>query len=76
MMQTKDREEAGRGGASLTLAHHWKKAIAAMAFTATILGGSFILPVTNHASAEAAMAPSLLQDEKGYISIFEKVRIV
>lgn len=33
--------------------------------------GLVTLPVTD--GAHAAMAPSLMQDEKGYISIFEKV---
>lgn len=55
-------------------ASHMKKAIAGIAVGLAILGSGFLAPLSETDVAMAAMAPSLMQDEKGYISIFEKVR--
>lgn len=57
-------------------ASHMKKAIAGIAVGLAILGSGFLAPSSETDVAMAAMAPSLMQDEKGYISIFEKVRVL
>lgn len=63
----------------------WKRSLVAASVALSIFGGSVlttspgVMPLQDGAGrssssvAMAAMAPSLMQDEKGYISIFEKV---
>ena len=51
---------------------HWKEAAAGFVIGLTIFG-SGVLTLLPEDMASAAMAPSLMQDEKGYITIFEKV---
>lgn len=57
-------------------ASHMKKALAGISAGLAILGSGFLAPLSETDVAVAAMAPSLMQDEKGYISIFEKVRVL
>lgn len=70
-----DGPKTGRGHLFQSL-ERWKKGITATVVAATLLGGSMLLPAPSKTVAHAAMAPSLMQDEKGYISIFEKVRVI
>lgn len=51
----------------------WNKVAAATAVGLAIFGGGVLMPTPSDV-ATAGIAPSLMQDEKGYISIFEKVR--
>lgn len=51
----------------------WRKVAAATAVGLAIFGGGVLMPAPSD-TATAGIAPSLMQDEKGYISIFEKVR--
>lgn len=56
----------------------WKQSAAMVGVVATLFGTAlgFVSPSMDYFTrADAAMAPSLMQDEKGYISIFEKVCI-
>lgn len=66
----------GDGGGSGDMFSMWKKVTAATAVGLTIFGGGVLMPVPEYGAAGAAMAPSLMQDERGYISIFEKVSTV
>lgn len=52
----------------------WRKLAAGFAVGLTIFAGGVLMPAPGD-GVGAAMAPSLMQDEKGYISIFEKVRV-
>lgn len=56
----------------------WKRGLVSAAVGLSVLSGGLTtsykcLPGLASSGAQAAMAPSLMQDEKGYISIFEKV---
>lgn len=52
----------------------WRGFAVATAVGLAIFGGGTLMSAPRGGSAAmAAMAPSLMQDEKGYISIFEKV---
>lgn len=67
-----NRSDGGLAGYRLQLA----KTGAVMGVIAAVLAGEvgLVTPAMGElARANAAMAPSLMQDEKGYISIFEKV---
>ncbi|CBJ29300.1 Serine type protease, similar to Protease Do-like 1, chloroplast precursor [Ectocarpus siliculosus] len=53
----------------------WKRGLVSAAVGLSVLSGGLTtsyLPGLTSSAAQAAMAPSLMQDEKGYISIFEK----
>ncbi|CAM9341672.1 unnamed protein product [Ectocarpus sp. 4 AP-2014] len=53
----------------------WKRGLVSAAVGLSVLSGGLTtsyLPGFTSSAAQAAMAPSLMQDEKGYISIFEK----
>lgn len=67
----------------------WKRSLVAASVALSIFGGGVLatspaglmMPLQDGGRsssdvAMAAMAPSLMQDEKGYISIFEKVSCV
>lgn len=63
----------GDGGVFGAIFSEWKKVTAATAVGLTIFSAGVLMPAGLGDAAVAAMAPSLMQDEKGYISIFEKV---
>lgn len=73
MVSGKDPGDGESGDNDMLL--DWKKVAAATAVGLTIFGGGFLLSAPEE-QARAAMAPSLMQDEKGYISIFEKVSTI
>lgn len=64
----------GDGGVFGAISTEWKKVAAATAVGLAIFGAGVLIPAGPGDVAVASMAPSLMQDEKGYISIFEKVR--
>lgn len=77
--------DGGVGGGDSWLSE-WKRSLVAASLALSVFGGSVLttspaglLPLqdgggrSSGSVAMAAMAPSLMQDEKGYISIFEKV---
>lgn len=71
-----DGEDGGGGGGSGWLSE-WKRGLVTAAVGLSFLSGGLLTTISPPGSqgsvAQAAMAPSLMQDEKGYISIFEKV---
>lgn len=82
MLSDSDGGGGGGGGVGEAWLTDWKRSLLTASACLGILGGSvlstspgLLLPGGGDSSvAMAAMAPSLMQDEKGYISIFEKVR--
>lgn len=86
-MSLSDPAGSGNGGAGGgdSWFSEWKRSLVAASVALSIFGGSVLttsparlLPLqdggrSSSSVAMAAMAPSLMQDEKGYISIFEKV---
>lgn len=74
-----EQVERQHGSGLLALAEQWKKVGVATAIAATVFVGGMLVPFAGTGGADqanAAMAPSLMQDEKGYIAIFEKVKCV
>lgn len=66
----------GDGGVGSGCLLGWKRGLVSAAVGLSVLSGGLTtsyLPGLTSSAAQAAMAPSLMQDEKGYISIFEKV---
>lgn len=61
------------GGVFGAFFSEWKKVAAATAVGLAIFSGGVLMPAGSGDAATASMASSLMQDEKGYISIFEKV---
>ncbi|CAM9443192.1 unnamed protein product [Ectocarpus fasciculatus] len=65
----------GDGGVGSGWLLGWKRGLVSAAVGLSVLSGGLTtsyLPGLTSSAAQAAMAPSLMQDEKGYISIFEK----
>lgn len=71
--EPRDRQKIETGLMPSGVVRQLQKTIVAAATATTLLGGSLLLAMPSETAANAAMAPSLMQDEKGYISIFEKV---
>lgn len=68
-----DDRGVGDGGVFEAIFSEWKKVAAATAVGLAIFSGGILMPAGPGDAAMASMASSLMQDEKGYISIFEKV---
>lgn len=68
-----DDGDVGDGGIFGAIFSEWKKVAAATAVGLTIFTGGVLMPAGPGDAAVASVAASLMQDEKGYISIFEKV---
>lgn len=67
------------GSGSGWLPAEWRRGLVTAAVGLSFLSGGLLTtmspPGSQGSAAQAAMAPSLMQDEKGYISIFEKVGV-
>ncbi|CAM9173149.1 unnamed protein product [Hapterophycus canaliculatus] len=70
-----DGGDGGSGGGGGWLSD-WRRGLVTAAVGLSFLSGGLLTTISPPGSqgtvAQAAMAPSLMQDEKGYISIFEK----
>lgn len=72
-----DDGDVGEAGGTLeAVLSEWKKVAAATAVGLAIFTGGVLVPAGEEGVVGASLAPSLMQDEKGYISIFEKVGCV
>eukprot|EP00904_Undaria_pinnatifida_P006934 jgi/Undpi1/3370/HiC_scaffold_15.g06743.m1 len=68
-----DDGDVGEAGGTLeAVLSEWKKVAAATAVGLAIFTGGVLVPAGEEGVVGASLAPSLMQDEKGYISIFEK----